>query len=172
MTDLEEKAAGLQKYVKLFETKPEAGVLKPKVKATSKDNLIILKAGNATWEEDLPPALGGRDTTIGPLPHLLGSLAGCAVGIVKNTLGPQTKTKIDQVDADVQAEFDLKGLLGMEGTKADLGNVQLTVTVYSDDSPDKIEKLLEEWKKRCPVYLCFTKPVVVSTNLVVKKLEK
>lgn len=168
---MEEKNVGLQKFVKLFETKPEAAMLKPKVKATTKDGLVTLKAGNTTWEEDFPPALGGRDRTIGPIPHLLGSLAGCAAGLIKNTLGPQTNTSIDSVDADVQCDFDLKGILGMEGAKADIGNVSLTVTVYSNDSQEKIEKLLEEWKTRCPVYLCFTKPVVISTNLVVKKPE-
>ncbi len=171
MNDIEEKAAGLQKFVKLFETKPEAGLLKPKIKATNKDGVVTLKAGNSSWEEDFPPSLGGRDTTIGPIPHLLGSLAGCAAGLIKNTLAPQTNTSIDSVDADVQCEFDLKGILGMEGAKADIGNVSLTVTVYSNDSQDKIEKLLEEWKKRCPVYLCFTKPIQVSTNLIVKKSE-
>ncbi len=172
VNDLEEKAAGLQKFVKLFETKSEAGLLKPKVKATTKDGLVTLKAGNTTWEEDFPPALGGRDRTIGPIPHLLGSLAGCAAGLIKNTLAPQTSTSIDSVDADVQCDFDLRGVLGMEVAKADVGNVSLTITVYSNDSPEKIEKLVEEWKKRCPVYLCFTKPVMISTNLLVKKPEK
>jgi len=171
LSTLKEKAAQLQKFVKLFERKPEAGLLKPAVKASTKNGLVILKAGNTTWEEDFPPSLGGENTTIGPLQHLLGSLAGCAAGLIKNTLAPLTGTSVDSVDADAQCEFDVKGVLGMEGATGDIRNVSLTVTVYSDDSQDKIEKLLEIWKQRAPVFLCFQKPVQISTNLMIKKSE-
>jgi len=172
LSTLKEKAAHLQKFVELFERKPEAGLLKPAVKASTKNGLVILKAGNTTWEEDFPPSIGGGNTTIGPLQHLLGSLAGCAAGLIKNTLAPLTGTSVDSVDADAQCEFDLKALLGMEGATGDLRNVQLTVTVYSDDSQDKIEKLLELWKQRAPLFLLFQKPVQISTNLMIKKPEK
>ena len=172
LSAIKEKAAQLQKFVKLFERNPEAGLLKPAVKASTKNGLIILKSGNTTWEEDLPPSLGGKNTTIGPIPHLLGSLAGCAAGLIKYTLAPLTGTSIDSVDVDAQCEFDLKGILGMEGATGDIRNVLLTVTIYSDDSQDKIEKLLEIWKQRAPVFLCFQKPVQVSTNLMIKKPEK
>jgi len=109
LSALKEKAVQLRKFVKLFVRKPEAGLLKPKVKASTKNGLMILKAGNTTWEEDLPPSLGGKNTTIGPLQHLLGSLAGCGAGIIKNTLAPLTDTSVDSVDVDVQCEFDVKG---------------------------------------------------------------
>ena len=171
MSDLKEEAAQLQKFIKLFETKPEAGLLKPMVKASTKNGIIILKSGNTTWEEDLPPSLGGKNTTIGPIPHLLGSLAGCAAGLIKYTLAPLTGTSVDSVDVDAQCDFDVKGVLGMEGATGDIRNVSLTVTVYSDDSQDKIEKLLEIWKQRAPVFLCFQKPVQISTNLMIKKSE-
>ena len=88
--NLNEEKIQLQKFVKLFERKPEAGVLQPTVKASTNNGLVILKAGNTTWEEDLPPSLGGTNTTIGPLQHLLGSLAGCGAGLIKNTLAPLT----------------------------------------------------------------------------------
>ena len=172
LNPLKEKAAQLQKFVKLFERKPEAGLLKPAVKASTKNGLVILKAGNTTWAEDLPPSLGGENTTIGPLQHLLGSLAGCAAGLIKNTLAPLTGTSVDSVDVDAQCDFDVKGVLGMEDATGDIRNVSLTVTVNSDDSQDKIEKLLEIWKQRAPVYLCFQKPVQISTNLVIKKPER
>ena len=112
-----------------------------------------------------------RILTIGPLQYLLGSLAGCAAGLIKNTLAPLTGTSVDSVDVDAQCEFDVKGVLGMEGATGDIRNVSLTVTVYSDDSQDKIEKLLEIWKQRAPVFLCFQKPVQISTNLMIKKSE-
>ena len=132
---------------------------------------MILRSGSTTWEEDFPPSLGGENTTIGPMPHLLGSLAGCAAGLIKNTLAPLTGTSVASVDVDAQCEFDVKGILGMKGATGDIRNVSLTVTVHSDDSQDKIERLLETWKQRAPVFLCFEKPVQISTNLIVKKSE-
>jgi len=105
------------------------------------------------------------------MPHLLGSLAGCAAGLIKNTLAPLTGTSVASVDVDAQCEFDVKGILGMKGATGDIRNVSLTVTVHSDDSQDKIERLLETWKQRAPVFLCFEKPVQISTNLIVKKSE-
>ena len=156
----------------LFEKKPEAGLLKPAVKASTKNGLVILKAGNTTWEEDLPPSLGGKNTTIGPLQHLLGSLAGCAAGIIKNTLAPLIGTSVDSVDVDAQCEFDVKGVLGMKGSTGAIRNVSLNITIYSDDTQDKIEKLLEVWEQRAPVFLCFLNPTQISTSLVMKKPEK
>ena len=172
MSTLKDKATQLQKFVKLFERKPEAGLLMPAVKASTENGLVVLKAGNTSWEEDLPPSLGGENTTIGPLQHLLGSLAGCGAGLLKNTLAPLTDTSVDSVDVDVQCEFDVKGVLGMEGTTGDIRNVSFTLTVYSDDSPDKIEKMFEIWKQRAPVFLCFQKPIQISTTLMIKKPEQ
>jgi uncharacterized OsmC-like protein len=169
LSDLKEEAARLQKFVKLFERNPEAGLLRPAVKASTKNGLVILKSGNTTWEEDLPPSLGGKGITIGPTQHLLGSLAGCAAGLIKYTLAPLTGTSIDSVDVDAQCEFDAKGVLGMEGATGEIRNVLLTITVYSDESRDKIEKILEIWKQRAPIFLCFEQPVPVSINLVNKK---
>jgi uncharacterized OsmC-like protein len=171
LNNLEEKTVQLRKYTNLFERKPEAGLLKPKVNASTKNGLVILKAGNTTWEEDLPPSLGGKNTTIGPLQHLLGSLAGCGAGLIKNSLAPLFDTSIDSVDADAQCEFDVKGVHGMEGASGDIRNVSLTLTVYSDDHPDKIKKIFDVWKQRAPVFLCFQKPVEITTNLIVKKPE-
>jgi uncharacterized OsmC-like protein len=172
LSSVEEKATQLQKFVELFERKPEAGVLKPRVKASTTDGLVILQAGNTTWEEDLPPSLGGKNTTIGPLQHLLGSLAGCGAGLIKNTLAPLTGTSVESVDVDVQCEFDVKGVLGMAGATGDIKNVSFTITVYSEDSPEKIEKLFEIWKQRAPVFLCFQNPLQISTHLVTKKPDE
>ncbi len=171
LSDLKEKATKLQKFAEHFERKPEEGVLKPKVKAYTKNGLVVLEAGSTTWEEDLPPSLGGKNTTIGPLQHLLGSLAGCAAGLIKNTLGPLTGTSVDSVDADAQCEFDVKGVHGMKDATGDIKNVSLTLTICSDESPSKIEKMFEIWKQRAPVFLCFQKPVQISTNLVIRKPE-
>jgi uncharacterized OsmC-like protein len=79
---------------------------------------------------------------------------------------------VDSVDVEVQCDFDVKGVLGMDGTAGDICNVSFKLTVYSDDSPDKIERMVEVWKQRAPVYLCFQKPVKISNNLVIETPER
>lgn len=171
LSTLKEENHKLQKFFKLFERKPESGVLKPKVTASTENGIVILKAGDTTWKEDLPPSLGGTNTCIGPLQHLLGSLAGCGASLMKNTLAPLENVSVDSIDVDVQCEFDVKGVLGMEGAVGDIKNVTFKLTLYSDDNPDKIKKMFEIWKQRAPVFLCFEKPVPISTDLVIKKQE-
>lgn len=169
MSNFEEKAAELQKFVKLFHEKPEAALLKPTVKASTKDGLVVLSSMNTTWEEDLIPALGGKNTTIGPIQHMLGALAGCAAVLLKNTLGPLTGTAVDSVDVETQCDFDVKGVLGFPGATGDLRNITLKITIYSNESQEKIDKLVEIWKQRAPCYLALIKPGQVSTTLTVKK---
>jgi uncharacterized OsmC-like protein len=168
MSSLEEKAAELQKFVKMFQEKPEAALLKPTVKATTKDGLVILKSVNTTWEEDLIPALGGKNTTIGPIQHLLGSLAGCAAALLKNTLSPLTGTAVDSVEVETHCDFDIKGVLGFPGATGDLRNISVNITIYSNESQDKIDKLVEVWKQRAPCYLALN-PGQISSTVTVKK---
>jgi uncharacterized OsmC-like protein len=162
-----EKAERFGRFSEHFEKNPEAALLKPKVSASMKDDKVILKAGRFTWEEDLPPVLGGTDSAPGPVHHLLGALAGCGAALVKNTLAPMTETQVDSVDVDVQCELDVKGIYGMTNATAEIRNVSFVMTIRSNDDPEKIKKMFELWKQRAPVFLCFEKPVPVSAKLVI-----
>ena len=166
---LEEKAARLQKFVDWFEKKPEARILKPAVKATIDEDIVVLTAGSWTWKEDLPPVLGGTNTEPGPLQHLLGALAGCAAGLIKNTLAPIMGVLVDKVNVDIRCEFDAGACLGIKGAKADLSNTVFNVTIYSKADPKDVEKLFEIWKQRAPVLLGLQKPMEIQTNLEIKK---
>ncbi len=168
-SSLEEKNARLQKFVERFEKKPESGILKPGVKATIDDGIVILSAGDWTWKEDLPPVLGGTNTEPGPLQHLLGALAGCAAGLIKNTLAPITGVPVSKVDVDVRCEFDVRACLGIEGATADLSNTVFNVTIYSEADPKDVEDLFEIWKQRAPVLLGLEKPMRIQTNLEIRK---
>ena len=164
-----EKAERFRRFSEHFKKNPDAALLKPKVTASMKDGIVILKAGKFTWEEDLPPVLGGNDAAPGPVHHLLGSLAGCGAALVKNTIAPMTETQVDLVGVDVQCELDVKGIYGMTNATADIKNVSFVMTVHSHDSSEKIAEVFELWKQRAPVFLCFKKPVPVSAKLVIEK---
>jgi len=168
-SSLEEKKARLQKFIERFEKKPESGILKPGVKATIDDGIVVLSAGNWTWKEDLPPVLGGTNTEPGPLQHLLGALAGCAAGLIKNTLAPITGVPVDKVDVSIQCEFDVRACLGIKGATADLTNTVFDVTIYSKADRKDVEELFEIWEQRAPVLLGLEKPMKIQTNLEIRK---
>ncbi len=168
-SSLEEKKARLQKFIDRFEKKPESGILKPGVKATLENDIVVLSAGNWTWKEDLPPVLGGTNTEPGPLQHLLGALAGCAAGLIKNTLAPLTGVPVDKVDVNIQCDFDVRACLGIEGATADLSNTVFNVTIYSKADPRDVKDLFEIWKQRAPVLLGLEKPMQIQTNLEIKE---
>ncbi len=161
------KAERFKRFSEHFEKNPDSAVLKPKVTASMKDGKVVLKAGRFTWEEDVPPVLGGTDSAPGPVHHLLGALAGCGAALIKNTIAPMTETQVDSVDVDVQCEFDVKGIYGMANATAEIKNVSFVMTIHSNDNPEKIKRMFELWKQRAPVFLCFEKPVPVSNRLVI-----
>jgi uncharacterized OsmC-like protein len=163
------KAERFRKYLEYFEKNPEAAKLKLKVSACVKDNMVILRAGRFTWEEDLPPVLGGENAAPGPVHHMLGALAGCSAALLKNYLAPMTETQVDSIEVDVQCELDLRGIYGMTNASAELRNVSSLATIRSNDDPEKIRNMFELWKQRAPVFLCFEKPVPVSARLVVER---
>jgi uncharacterized OsmC-like protein len=80
-----------------------------------------------------------------------------------------TGTEVDSVDVDVQCELDLRGIYGMANATAELRNVSSIVTIRSNDDPEKVEKMLELWKQRAPVFLCFERSVPVTVRLVVER---
>src|ERR1700738_4413525 len=88
---------------------------KPMVKARSEGSRAVIEAGSFTWQADLPPALGGSNEAPSPTAQLLGSLAACAVVLVRDTLAPQLGTRVAAVEATVQCETDSRGLLAMDG---------------------------------------------------------
>lgn len=169
MDDLEARKGKIEKFIEHFKNNPDAGVLKPRVVAKAEGDSVTLNDGKYTFEEDLPPVLGGKGTAVGPLQHLLGSLAGCAACMLYKTFAPLTGTNVDSVEVEVESEFDVKGALGIEGCVPDMKNVKMNVTIHSDDDPEKVKELFELWKTRAPVFLCFQKPSEVATELVVKK---
>lgn len=161
-----DKAERFARYREHFEKSPESAILRPKVSASMQDGKVVLKSGKFTWEEDLPPVLGGTDEAPGPVHHLLGALAGCGTALMMNTIAPMTGTHVDSVDVDVQCELDVNGIYGVADCSAEIKNVSFVMRIHSNDDPEKIKKMFELWKQRAPVFLCFERQVPVSAELV------
>lgn len=158
----------LEKYIQQFKEQPETAKVASIVKATTKDNFVILESGKFAFLVDEPPPLGGGNKAVNPTQLFLGALAGCAGAFIKDTLAPLGGVSIDDVEVEVGCQADLRGLLGIGDVQPDYQNISLSITIHSKDSEDKIEQLFELYQKRCPIYLGIIKPMSIATNFQIK----
>jgi uncharacterized OsmC-like protein len=155
----------IQETIQLWTREPEKAKASPTVKARSDGPQAILEAGPFSWRSDLPAPLGGRNEAASPTALLLGALAGCAVVFIRDTLAPQLGVRVDSVEAAAQCKADFRGLLAMAGSVPDLQDFELSITIRSPDSQEKLQELYRAWLERCPVYLALTKALSVKATL-------
>lgn len=148
-----------------FRADPEAARATPTVTATLANGRARLSAGPFNWEADLPAALGGGNLAPSPTAYLLGALAACGVVFMRDTLAPQLGIQIDDVSAVARCETDARGLLGMDGARGDLGDVEIEIRISSPEPPERIVELERAWLERCPIYLAISKPNAVRVTV-------
>jgi uncharacterized OsmC-like protein len=154
--------------VEKFTAEPAAGRSAPAVTATLANGRARLSAGPFNWDADLGPAVGGANLAPSPTAYLLGALAGCAVVFIRDTLGPQLGLQIDDVTAVARCTTDARGLLGMDGAVADLGDLAVDVEVVSPEPEERLKELFTIWTQRCPIYLALLNPNAVETTFTAK----
>ena len=150
-----------------FRADPDAARAAPSVTATLANGRARLSSGAFNWEADLGPAVGGGNLAPSPTAYLLGALAACAVVFMRDTLAPQMGIALDDVSAVARCTADSRGLLGMDGVAADLGAIELEITVTSTESEDRLQELYRVWLERCPIYLGIRKPNDIASRLTV-----
>ena len=151
----------IQQTVTLWSSDPAKAAGRPTVKAVSEGSGAAVEAGAFSWRAGLPPALGGDNSAPSPTLLLLSALAGCAVVLVRDTLGPQLGVEVEAVEATVRCETDSRGLLGIDGVSPDLRDLGLELRITSPAGDAAVARLLAVWEERCPVYLALTKPMSV-----------
>jgi uncharacterized OsmC-like protein len=151
----------IQQTVTLWSSDPAKATGRPTVKAVSEGSGAAVEAGAFSWRAGLPPALGGDNGAPSPTLLLLSALAGCAVVLIRDTLGPQLGVEVEAVEATVRCETDSRGLLGIDGVSPDLRDLSLELRIASPAGDAAVARLLAVWEERCPVYLALTKPMSV-----------
>jgi uncharacterized OsmC-like protein len=145
-----------------FRADPAAAKSNPSVTATLANGRARLSAGAFNWEADLGPALGGQNLAPSPTAYLLGSLAGCAVAFLNDTLAPQFGVTVTDVRATARCSSDARGLIGQDGVAPDLMDIGLEIVVASPDPDDRVASMLRAWEQRCPIYLALLKPNAIA----------
>ena len=150
-----------------FAADPAAALSTPTVTAVLANGRARLSAGAFNWEADLGPAIGGQNLAPSPTAYLLGALAGCAVAFLNDTLAPQFDVTISNIQATARCSSDVRGLLGDADVAPDLGDIALEVRVDSSDPEERVQRMLDAWQERCPIYLAIRKPnrIAFSTTI-------
>ena len=159
----------IEKTVRLWTSEPDKAKGKPKVIARFKQSKAVMEHGKFSFETDLPVPLGGSNEAPSPTALLLGSLAGCAVVFIRDTLAPQLGVKIDAIEATAECETDARGLLGMEGASPDLANIGLAIKIKSSEPEAAVQSVYQAWQERCPIYLALTKALPVAARMEIKR---
>lgn len=141
---------------------PERAMAQPAVTARSEGDRIELQAGAFTWDTALPPAIGGAGGAPSPTAYLLGALAGCAVGLIRDTLAPQAGIPITHIEATARCDTDSRGLLGMDGVAPQLQRMELEIVIDSPEGDEGVRRLVDLWQERCPNYLALIEATPVA----------
>jgi len=118
---------------------------------------------------DAPPGLGGVDSGPAAVEMLLMALAGCVTsGIAANAA--LFEVPIDGLDIDMEADIDLRGLLGHDkSVRNGFSDIRYTVTIRSSAPENKVRRCKETIDRKSPVKDALTAPLRITSDLVYKQ---
>lgn len=130
-----------------------------------KDLTCLAKAGDATLEIGLHPAVGGSSRNICPAELLLDSVGSC-VGITLSAVATHMGITIKKGTIRVRGAVDLRGTLGVSSeAQVGLSRIEVSVDLETDAAVDEVDKLLQVTEKYAVVYQTLeTRPELVITG--------
>jgi uncharacterized OsmC-like protein len=174
MKEIEKIKIAIERCKKAFALKPSMG----RDTAVSKVRVVNgltceISEGNWKLSVDMPEGIGGNNTA--PTPGVYGRAAlGSCLAIGYLMKAAEFNILINNLEVEVQADFDDGALLGTVDTNIPPGylEVRYTITIESDAPEEKIMKMLDDGDKHSP-YLdvfsraqkCVRKINIVSTKI-------
>jgi uncharacterized OsmC-like protein len=118
------------------------------------------------FDADHPAVLVGRDQGPTPVEFLLHALAACLTAGIGNIAAARGVT-LTEVESRLEGDIDLRGILGLsDEVRNGYQQVRVNFTIKGDASPEVLEKIVEQSRKRSAVYDVLTRgvPVTISVN--------
>ncbi len=137
--------------------KPNRGHLTGVTKAKLVDGLRCeIEEGPWRLAADMPAKAGGDETA--PTPGMLGrgALASCLV-IGISMWAARLGIPIDGLEVEVQADFDVRGEMGVGDVKAGYQEVRYLVSIDSPASAEALTELLETTERHSPYMDVFSR---------------
>ncbi len=96
----------------------------------------------------------GTNTGATPLEMALSSLLGCE-GVIINRCAEAMSFAYTAVDLEADGEVDQRGSRGVQGVRPYFNWVQMRIRVYTDEPPERFDRLTRNVEYRCPVMNLF-----------------
>jgi uncharacterized OsmC-like protein len=117
-----------------------------------------------TFRTDWPLDVGGRDSGPAPGEVLLGALGGC-VGMTYVMHAAMQGIDVDELDITIEAGWDVRGLLELDGVPAGLSNVAIAVSVRADATREDLERIGALTTRTSAVFNSMAHPVPIELSL-------
>lgn len=127
---------------------------------------VKFENGSMTLECDQPSFLGGGGTQPGPMIYCLYGSASCYAATFA-TMAALEGIAIKKLSIVAESAIDFSKVFGLSNNPI-AEKVKFTLHVESDAPKEKIMKLEELSKERCPAVYCLTNPIPLETEIVIK----
>jgi uncharacterized OsmC-like protein len=122
------------------------------------------RVGKFRLESDEPAVRGGTELGPTPLQYFIAGAAFCLLTQMAR-FAPLYDVSLEEVQADVRAEFDIANKFGMEGPNGAFEHVTYAVTVRSSAPPEHVRLLIEHAERACHAAQSLRQPVPVLVEV-------
>lgn len=120
--------------------------------ATARTEIMI--GNHPVTITDEPLTSGGGETGPTPLETVLAALVGCKCVMIHN-VADAMNFEYEGVEIDAAGTVDLRGPKGVPGFRPYFDTVDIQITIYTQESEERMNKLALNAEARCPVMNLF-----------------
>ncbi len=119
-----------------------------------------------TYDADHPIAFAAQDNGITPVEYVLVALGSCLTAGIAS-IAQQRKIQLRSVQATVEAEHDLHGILGADPQiRNGFTGVKVSYQIDADATAEHVKALVAQSQKRSAVYDILTNPTHVTVDVL------
>ncbi|MHA1596393.1 MAG: OsmC family protein [Candidatus Asgardarchaeia archaeon] len=124
-----------------------------------------IKVKDFEIDEDEPESLGGTNKGPNPVELLLGALGSC-LSTITTIYAKKRGIKVDDVEVELSGQLDPRGFQGLADVRPGLQKIEVKVKIKSPESREKLQELLDDVVKHCPVEDNLAHGVPIEVELV------
>jgi len=118
-----------------------------------------------TLTADHPAVLVGEDRAPLPIEFLLHALATCITGGIANIAAARGVT-LTEVESHIEGDINLLGIFGMaKDVRNGYQGIRASFSIKGDATPEKLQEIVEQSRKRSAVFDVLTNGVPVSMSV-------
>jgi uncharacterized OsmC-like protein len=120
--------------------------------------------GDVQFDADHPAVLVGGDAAPTPVEFLLHAIAACIMSGIGN-IAAARGVKLTEVEATVEGDIDLRGILGLSGqVRNGYNQMRVHFNVKGDASPEKLQEIVTQSQARSAVFDVLTNGTSVQVT--------